>query len=165
LETEVQATKDSESEEGKEEEGGTMKDDEQPVKLRPTPLSDEEIQRILDDRLGAAGSEKAQERESRAEKPPPPPPPVMEQKPAPPEWAYQFPIGGRFPLNGWFCEILGHYEDDDGFPLGFVIKPLHKTGQALKKVEKEEKRKLAIVKQFPPRSRTQGSGEEPKERA
>jgi len=110
-------------------------------------LSDEAIKRRLDALLlNSTFDDAAREKAPLL----PPGPTPAHWPPEAPEWAYQFPVGGRFPLNGWFCEILGHYMDDDDHPLGFVIRPLHKTGNALKRVEKQaEARKLALVKRLP----------------
>lgn len=110
-------------------------------------LSDEAIKRRLDALLlNSTFDDAAREKAPLL----PPGPTPAHWPPEAPEWAYQFPVGGRFPLNGWFCEILGHYMDDDDHPLGFVITPLHKTGNALKRVEKQaEARKLALVKRLP----------------
>lgn len=87
------------------------------------------------------------ERERRADVLPPGVGPVAEL----PEWAHYFQVGELIPLRGWNCRVVGHFNDDDGSPLGYALVPESMTSALKKKVLADasasaKRSKLRVVK-------------------
>lgn len=61
-----------------------------------------------------------------------------------PDWAFAFQVGTRFNINGFVCNVAGHYVDDvTEEPIGFVLIPIERTAAFVKR-EKEKHRNAQI---------------------